>query len=685
MLEGASDRMSLGDGWTHKVNAHAGEVFVARDVQIDMLDYSIVESSAVFVVLDNMTVERVNTSNAHNWHVPSNEREYNMSPQRDLWRTAKELKMDDYAKIRMFDLVLKSSVDLKKHTIYRTLWAYKIKYKDAGLVFDKLNPRWCVKGGTMDRNIFKSYAEMMRHSSLNILWGIKSEFYTKLAEALFDLKDAFQSTGTVEESGELMDGEHEFYTDQAPGFKKYGSDGEELVCRQRCYMQGRIDATAGFDRRFMDIMTKSAHFKPLLWDAKVLEYHDTKHAGTTATLLVIIDESNSIVAEGRDSEPQQPPKGWAVLGQHVDDALTLATGNRKYKENRILNFVTGEVAMVYACKLTGWHGNKILGFDMALDDELETVTISAQGAFETIRNKLLTKDCFKTTPRHIVTEAVYDDSPGEIPVFGDPTRDEYLARQALTRSCLGGGIWIALAYPQVCSGINSMCMNMANPSDARLGQIRHMFMFLGEKPPGKTFGGPNVTSIFCEDEEVKPFTAGKKEGSYHYFSDGSINVTGGIGMFAGCCIQQLALRQHLQAPCAHTSEIVSGGTNVHAIVPVNGVLQEMHIRQGRPTKTYFDSQSTVFCATSDAAPKKSVWLGRRIKVITETVQQGEIAPEHISESDMVADSCTKYVKSSVWSRHMHYILNLPGDPPDCHVKSYAEMVQAKAKPKGHKA
>ena len=163
--------------------------------------------------------------------------------------------------------------------------------------------------------------------------------------------------------------------------------------------QGRIDATAGFDRRFMAIMTKSVHFKPLMWDAKVLEYHDTKHAGTTATLLEIIDESNSIVTEGRDSEAQQPPKGWAVLGQHVDDALTLATGNRDYKENRIFNFVKGEVAVTYACKLTGWHGNKILGFDMALDDELKTVTISAQGALETIRNKLFTKDCFSRRHR----------------------------------------------------------------------------------------------------------------------------------------------------------------------------------------------------------------------------------------------------------------------------------------------
>ena len=96
---------------------------------------------------------------------------------------------------------------------------------------------------------------------------------------------------------------------------------------------------------------------------------------------------------------------------------------------------------------------------------------------------------------------------------------------------------------------------------------------------------------------------------------------------------------------------------MHAIVPVNGLLQELHIRMGRATKVYFDSKSTVFCATSDAAPKKSVWLSRRLKVITETVEHGDITPEHIPESDMAADSNTKYVKNTVWARHIPHALH----------------------------
>ena len=323
------------------LNAHAGEVFLARQVVLDLEDQSVVRSGAAFAVLDDGSAAAVDYTQAHRWHTPQNERDYNRSPQRALWRTAKELKMDDYLRVGMFDLVPRNSVDESVHTIYRTLWAYKIKFKEGGLEFQKLNPRWCVRGGSMDRNLFKSYAEMMRTTSLNIIWGVKAAFYKQLTEAMIDLTDAFQSTSTVDENGKLLEGEREFYTDQAPGFKKYGVNGEELVCKQKCYMQGRIDSTAGFDKRFMKILTKSAHCMPLLWDPKVLVFNTTKLAGTAASLREIITEATRVVVDGEDSAPQQVPIGYALLGQHVDDLVALATGLRGFEKNRILLFIKG--------------------------------------------------------------------------------------------------------------------------------------------------------------------------------------------------------------------------------------------------------------------------------------------------------------------------------------------------------
>ena len=48
---------------------------------------------------------------------------------------------------------------------------------------------------------------------------------------------------------------------------------------------------------------------------------------------------------------------------------------------------------------------------------------------------------------------------------------------------------------------------------------------------------------------------------------------------------------------------------------------------------------------------------------------------------MVADSFTKYVKRDVWVRHMHYLLNLPDDPPDCHDADWVRVATVKSKPK----
>ena len=49
--------------------------------------------------------------------------------------------------------------------------------------------------------------------------------------------------------------------------------------------------------------------------------------------------------------------------------------------------------------------------------------------------------------------------------------------------------------------------------------------------------------------------------------------------------------------------------------------------------------------------------------ITETVEQGEIAPVHIGERDMVVTRA-RNIKNEVCVRHVHGSLNLPGDPPD---------------------
>ena len=81
----------------------------------------------------------LDTNFAADWHTPLNYRDYLRSPQRSLWRTAMELKYDQYRALNMFTLEPEAEVRAAGHSIMDTLWAFKIKFDENGR-FEKLNP-----------------------------------------------------------------------------------------------------------------------------------------------------------------------------------------------------------------------------------------------------------------------------------------------------------------------------------------------------------------------------------------------------------------------------------------------------------------------------------------------------------------------------------------------------------------
>ena len=111
-------------------------------------------------------------------------------------------------------------------------------------------------------------------------------------------------------------------------------------------------------------------------------------------------------------------------------------------------------------------------------------------------------------------------------------------------------------------------------------------------------------------------------------------------------------------------EVVAGGTNLNTVCLVNSILQEMQVRLGMATPYYFDSSSTVFVANNEKSVKRSVWLIRRVKVLLEAVEYGDIIVLHIGDAYMVADVFTKYLKYERWRRHVLYLNNAPIKGPD---------------------
>ncbi len=158
--------------------------------------------------------------------------------------------MDEYRSINVYELVSRDLPLSEGLPFMGSLWAYAIKY-DAEGKFIKLNPRWCIMGGSMPRDKYEAYSNVVRFSVIKVLICIRvtyrSKSGTKLIDFHFDCSNAFQATRTDVKSEKLTP----LYCEQAAGFKQRDSRGNAYVCKVLVAHQGRIDSARLYlDKRF---------------------------------------------------------------------------------------------------------------------------------------------------------------------------------------------------------------------------------------------------------------------------------------------------------------------------------------------------------------------------------------------------------------------------------------------------
>ena len=286
-----------------------------------------------------------------------------------------------------------------------------------------------------------------------------------------------------------------------------------------------------------------------------------------------------------------------------------------------------------------------------------------------------------------------------------PDHAECERLKSVARTANGLIIYMGNVVPEIVGPNNVLCgcagepsneLCVGNPEHNHLRALRHIAMWVMAHAGGIAFGGDECSSLEGDAPMLNPFTVAKREYRLWSASDASPKgkgISGGVVMLGGGPIMQISQRVHLVCPDVHSVEMASAGTLHTCVVPINGVLQELMIRRGRPTPFILDSGSVVFSVTNDRSVRRSTWLLRRAAPLQEAEQMKQIEPLKVRERDMVADPYTKYLKLDVWVRHFHIVCNKPGDPPnpvpleesklsrrDNTTKpgTYAEAVKAKA-------
>ena len=203
-----------------------------------------------------------------------------------------------------------------------------------------------------------------------------------------------------------------------------------------------------------------------------------------------------------------------------------------------------------------------------------------------------------------------------------------------------------------------------NPSWGVWRAITFCLMHLVMHPYATHLGGKECKLLELSSPPRPMHCAGEREWGLYYAIDANVgdpdvpSISSVVGMLAGGTIDSNASRQHHKNGESHTSEVVAAGTGLAFLTTTRGITHEAHVAQVVPTPAYFDSSTTIFVANDDAAPKRALWLRRRVAVLREGVEHGEFSPVKVDEADNIADVHTKYLAYPQWVRHIRWISNL---------------------------
>lgn len=586
----------------------------------------------------------IHPSQVDRWHLPTDEREYNKSPHRDYWRTAKELKMDKYETAHSWVLVPASEVP-EGVRVFRLKWAHSMK-QDADTVMLKFAPRLCVVGTGMDSELYPSFSEVANTVSLNILGAIYATHMEDFIAQQDDDGDAFQNTITDGSDGDKPT--TPMFTHQAPGFEKRGPKGEKLLCKMRTAFQGRIDSPRLYGKKAKGLLAQ-AGWHALLFDPEAFVYHVGPTRGTAATIPEIL----AALKTAEPSPPGHAPVGYGLMVRHVDDRVKIVTSQK------ITEYQKGVFQHVYVMKTTAWK--KVLGWTSVVDKEERTLTWECPETLLAAGEKYLKSQTFAKS-KHVMMPSLMQLEAEEPPDQSSPDYHGWMVMQSEFRSLQGLMIWFTMRYTQALFVTRVTGRFHANPSWAAHRHLCFALMHLIAKPYAPHFGGPECRSLEMATPIKQPVTFEDKIWHLYFMNDASmmepLAMTGVIGMLAGAAIDSVCQRQHNLAGESHSVEIVAGGTGYTRVLLCRGVMREWGYPCADATPFMFDSATTIFVAKDESAVKRSIWIRRRSRVLTEGTEMGDINPVKVDESLNAADMHTKYLAHPVWKKHVWHAHNL---------------------------
>ena len=132
------------------------------------------------------------------------------------------------------------------------------------------------------------------------------------------------------------------------------------------------------------------------------------------------------------------------------------------------------------------------------------------------------------------------------------------------------------------------------------------------------------------------------------------STTGYIFKLAGGAVSWKSEKQKLIASSTMQEEFVACFSATTQAIWLRNLIKELTVFDfvNRPIQLYCDSNSAVLFINNNRGLKGSKHMEVKYLTIKEKVQNGDVAVEHISTDDMIADPLTKGLRPCVFERHV---------------------------------
>ena len=132
------------------------------------------------------------------------------------------------------------------------------------------------------------------------------------------------------------------------------------------------------------------------------------------------------------------------------------------------------------------------------------------------------------------------------------------------------------------------------------------------------------------------------------------STTGYIFKLAGGAVSWKSEKQKLIASSTMQAEFVACFSATTQAIWLRNLIKELTVFDfvDRPIQLYCDSNSAVLFINNNRGLKGSKHMEVKYLTIKEKVQKGDVAVEHISTDDMIADPLTKGLRPCVFERHV---------------------------------